>query len=251
VQAGNVLILYGQGDAYDTVREWWNQDGADYARPQAHLTEILGLGRQPEAGTYACGQGWTVIVPDSPAALAHDPEGAVRVLHQVKAACAPLARAWREGNVLVLRRGAYTVAAGMDEAGDASSIVLPGHFVNLFDAQLAICTDPQIQPDSRWLLYDLAHCPEDRPWVIAAAGRVRDEGYDAHTLSFVVEGMAETLCAVRAMLPLKPTSVTVETVEGPSAVGDDEVTYAWDVASKTVLIRFPNHPEGMAVSVCW
>jgi hypothetical protein len=250
VRAGNVLIVFGEGDAYDTVREWWNQDGADYVRPQAHLTEILGLGRQPEAGFHACGDGWTVIMPDSPAGLAHTPQGAAQVLDQVKAAYERLSLPWREGNALVLRRGPYVVAAGMDESIAAEPITLTGRFVNLFDAQLAICETPQIQPDSRWLLYDLAHCPADRPWVIAAAGRVRDEAYDAHILSFVVEGMAETACSVRAALPTEPMSVTAKAVGTANALRDDKVSHIWDAASKTVLItRFPNHPEGVRVTV--
>ncbi len=255
VQAGNALVLFGEGDAYDTVREWWNQDGVDYARPQAHLTEILGLGRRPEAGVYACGDGWVVIVPHSPMALAHAPHGAAQVLDQVKVAYERLSLPWCEGNALVLQRGPYIVAAGMDESIDTEPVALTGRFVNLFDAQLAICETPQIQPDSRWLLYDLAHCPADRPWVIAAAGRVWDEGYDAHTLSFVVEGMAETSCAVlaqgsvRAALPTEPTAVTAKAVGASNALRDDEVSYTWDATSKTVLIRFPNRPKGVVVTV--
>jgi hypothetical protein len=45
VRRGNALLLFGVGDSYNEVREWWNEDGMRYDRPQDHLTELLGLGR--------------------------------------------------------------------------------------------------------------------------------------------------------------------------------------------------------------
>ena len=241
VRRGNALVLFGGGDAYDGVREWWNQDGTDYARPQEHLTERLGLGRAPAAGTYPCAAGHVIIVPASPAALAHDPQGAEIVLAHVRAARASLGLPWAVGNLLALRRGPYVVAAGMDESTTAEATVLPGTFVNLFDAALPVLTDPAIAPDTRRLLVDLARCP-DHPWVIAAAGRICGEAYDAHSLTFTVEGMAETTCAVRARVPTKPQSVTA---------ADAECAYTWDAPSHTLLIRFANDPAGVGVKVVW
>jgi hypothetical protein len=113
--------------------------------------------------------------------------------------------------------------------------------VNLYDARLSIHIDPTIEPDTRRLFYDLSHCPE-RPWVIAAAGRVRQEMWDARSLSFVIEGMAETTCAVRARIPSQPTQVKAD---GESA------SYEWDALSRTVLIQFANRPEGQLVEVAW
>ncbi len=240
VRHGNALLLFGSGDAYDAVREWWNQDGADYARPQEHLTELLGLGRTPALGTYPCGAGWVIVAPESPAALAHDPQGADVVLGYVKQARASLGLPWAEGNLLALRRGTYVVAAGMDESTGAAT-ALPGVFVNLFDGDLPVLTDPVIAPDTRWLFYDLARCPE-HPWVIAASGRIRDEAYDDHSLAFTVEGMADTPCVVRARVPQCPASVVAA---GKAA------DMTWDAASRTALIRFSNDPAGVAVRVEW
>lgn len=241
VRHGNVLALFGQGDAYDGVREWWNQDGADYTHPQEHLTELLGLGRAPASGIYPCGNGWVSITPDSPAALARDPQGADVVLGYVKQARTALNLPWAESNLLALRRGPYVVAAGMDESVTEAATVLPGAFVNLFSPHLRVQSDPAIAPDTRWLLYDLARCPA-HPWVIAAAGRVGDETYTEHTLAFTIEGMAETHCAVRARVPERPASVTVA---GAPA------TYLWDPDSRTVLVQFANDPAGVSVLVEW
>ncbi len=241
VRRGNALILFGAGDTFDTVREWWNQGGRDYARAQDHLTETFGLGRTPEAGWYAVGQGWVILEPASPAALAHDPRGDARVTQAARAAFHLLGLPWQESNVLALRRGPYVVAAGMDETPSAEPVTLPGVFVNLYDPHLGIHINPIIGPDTRWLFYDLGRCPQ-QAWVIAAAGRVRSESCDDHSLTFAVEGLAETLCSVRARLPAPPTHVTA---------ADIEPAWEWDAATHTALIRFANQPQGRQVTVHW
>jgi hypothetical protein len=241
VRRGNALIVFGEGDAYDRVREWWNQDGLSYARPQDHLTELLGLGTSPAAGQHAAGKGVVLIDPASPAALAHAGDGAARVASRVEAALQALGLPWSSTSVLALRRGPYVSAAGMDEAPSAEAETLPGTWVNLFDANLAIHRDPQILPDTRWLFYDLDRCP-DHPWVIAAAGRVEQETYTDRSLSFRVAGMAETVCSLRARLPQEPVAVTA---------GGNPAHYVWDAPSRTVLVKFANRPGGELVEIRW
>ncbi len=246
VRRGNVLLLYGTGDAYNDVREWWNEDGdgtaeTTYARPQDHLTELLGASRTPEPGMVACGQGFLVYVPASPAALAHDDTGPAQVLSQVAAACEKVGLPWTTGNHLVLRRGPYVAAAGMDESIEEATLTLTGTYVNLYDPGLPVIADPQIAPDTRWLFYDLARCP-DTPWVIAAAGRVEDERVAGDALVFTVEGMAETVCAARVRVPSAPVSATADGVE---------IDVQWDASSRTALVRFPNRPAGVEVRVSW
>jgi len=129
----------------------------------------------------------------------------------------------------------------MDESLQGEATVLQGTYVNLFDARLSIHIDPAIEPDTRWLFYDLSRCP-DRPWVIASAGRIRQESGDAHKLSFVIEGMAGTICAVRARIPSEPTRVEAD---------GKVVPYQWDGETETVLLWFDNQPGGRFVQVDW
>jgi hypothetical protein len=241
VRRGNALVLFGNGDAYNGVREWWNQDGATYASPQEHLAEQLGLGRAPAAGGYRCGDGHVIVEPASPAALAHDAAGAGAVLARVKQARAALSLPWSEGNALVLRRGPYVAAGGMDESVDAQPVVLPGRYVNLYDPRLSIVNDPAIAPDTRWLLCDLARFT-DRAAVIAAAGRVEDEVAVEHELSFRVSGMAQTTCAVRVFVPSMPASITLN---GQAVVTE------WEAETRTLLLTFANAPVGCRVQVKW
>jgi hypothetical protein len=199
------------------------------------------MGTAPAAGLHACGKGWVLVDPASPAALAHDPKGPAHVLSQVRRARESLGLPWSTANLLALRRGPYVVAGGMAESLSAEKTVLPGSWVSLFDDRLSVHIDPEIQPDTRWLLYDLARCP-DQPWVIAAAGLVQDEKVVGNSLSCRVSGMANTACSLRARVPDQPVEVTV---------GDEPATSEWDPGSRTVLVRFPNQPRGAAVEIRW
>ena len=180
-----------------------------------------------------------MVVSSSPAALAHSVDGPQVVLESVAAACTSVGQSWSTGNHLVLRRGPYVVAAGMDESSQMQSLTLTGAYVNLYDPVLPIVADPEIAPDTRWLLYDLSRCP-DKPWVIAAAGRVENEVAVGNGLTFTVEGMADTMCVARVYLPSAPTTVHIDALESSNT---------WDAASQTLYLRFPNRPEGVSINI--
>jgi len=241
VKRGNILILFGQGDAYDRVREWWNQGGLAYERPQEHLTELAGLGRSPAEGLLACGDGYVLVVKASPCGIAADSHGPEKVFDWLCLAGGKLGLSFTPRHVLALRRGPYVTVAGMDESMDTSPYSLAGKWVNLFDARLPVISNPQIEANTRWLFYDLSRCPA-QPWVIAAAGRVENETYSDRTLSFHISGMADTLCSVRALLPGRPVQVRA---------GGSTVPFEWDEESQTALIQFSNRPKGLPVEVRW
>jgi hypothetical protein len=241
VRKGNALLIYGNGDSYNGVREWWNQDGATYASPQEHLTEQLALGRNPAPGCYSCEKGYVIVDSSSPAELAHRVNGADEVLAQVKLARARLGLGWDESSTLILRRGAYISAGGMDESVSAEPVKLQGRYVNLYDPRLSVVENPSIAPDTRWLLVDLSRCP-NQAWVVAAAGRVSDERPTDRSLTFKVEGMAQTTCAVRVLLPSMPRVVSLNGQAGQ---------FVWDDASHTALLEFPNSNLGVKVDLEW
>lgn len=242
VQDGHALLLFGEGDAYNGVEEWWNTAPRNYRKPQDHLIELLGIGATASPGQYTCGNGVLRVIPDSPARLAHDPEGAERVLQLVAEAYTHTSgKAWAAAPALVLRRGPYLIAAGMDETDLEGQVALEGLYVNLFDADLPVIGDPVVMPDTRWLLYDLARCP-DQAWVIAAAGRVDEEQASEDRLSFTVQGMADTTGVARVRLPLAPRVVTVD---------GERVPAEWDAVSRTALIRFANSPGGRQIEVIY
>ena len=63
---------------------------------------------------------------------------------------------YRETSHLILRRGPYLIAAGLDESvPGAVPQELTGRFVNLFDARLPVLQHVTLTPGSRYLLLDL------------------------------------------------------------------------------------------------
>lgn len=241
VRRGGVLVLVGDGDAYNSVREWWNQDGLSYARPQDHITSLLSLSPNLPTGTWPVGEGALVLLSASPTELAHQADGAAVILQALDAAAPYSGMHWQPCNALALRRGPYVVAAGMDESLDHTGHTLPGSWVNLFDSSLNLVKDPLLTPNSHWLLYDLSAVPEP-VWVIACAGRLDREEQQGDTLHCSISGMADTTCALRVRLPRQPQNCLVE---------GEPCNVEWDVESSTALLRFPNRPEGTSLTITW
>ena len=50
VKAGGNLIYAGRDDdPFQTVSEWWNKDGNNYASPSDHLFSLMGISPAPSA----------------------------------------------------------------------------------------------------------------------------------------------------------------------------------------------------------
>ncbi|MBN1284452.1 MAG: hypothetical protein JXB47_03560 [Anaerolineae bacterium] len=232
VKAGGKLVLFGAGDSYDTARAWWNQDGLAYKRAQDHLTEALGLGVDPRPGVHAAGAGRVLIAPESLTALAHDPKGADTVWD-----CLNQVQPTEARDALILRRGPYVIAAGL-----RAPATLAGKYVDLYDAALAVRTDPVIEPDMRYFFVDIDRADPGHAWVLAASGRVDAERYTADALYCTVSGAADTTMAMRAVLPRAPKGIDIDP-------GADGLSYSWDAASRTVFVTGPADPKGVSFSI--
>ena len=76
----------------------------------------LGLAKSLSSGKYATGKGTLIYDQRSPATLAYQKEGAGQVRELARLACQLSGLDYRETNYLVLRRGPYVIAAGLDES---------------------------------------------------------------------------------------------------------------------------------------
>jgi len=76
---------------------------------------------------------------------------------------------WLETNYLLLRRGPYVIASGLDESVEGATKVLHGRFINLFDSQLRVQTEIHLEPGSRFLLRDLDVTSVAQPEVLQSA----------------------------------------------------------------------------------
>jgi len=81
-----------------------------------------------------------------------------------------------------------------------------------------------------------------QPWVLACAGRVRNEVFADGVLRFNVRGLAGTRCAVRVALPTAPRSVEVGAAV--SSLRQD-----WDAGSRTLLVQFDHQTGGVDVVI--
>jgi hypothetical protein len=242
VKNGGVLVFVDDGtDPYNSVREWWNTGGMSYPSPAAHLFEQLGIdGRE---GMHRVGKGAGIIRKASPAALASAMDGAGAVTDLARTACRLASLRWKTTGYLVLRRGPYVIAAGLDETTGAGQKRLTGRFVNLSDAKLTVLREVTLAPRSRYLLIDLDRQRGDGPRVIASASKVLDVRTDGNRLLFRSEGPQGVAAATRIALPSPPKGVKV------GSYPEAQVKMTWDAESRTALIEFPSAPEGVEVEI--
>jgi hypothetical protein len=242
VKAGGTLVVVDDdSDPYNKVREWWNQTPHAWKTPRHHLFAQFGLPETAPSGVTQHGQGRLAWYPFNPALLATRADGKQQVLQWLRAALA--GEAWQPQNHLLLRRGPYLIAAGLDESIDAPLSVLKGRFINLFDPDLALQTTVAVDPGSRRYLLDLDELDGAEPQLLAAACKAWPGHADAQRREWTVEGIADTQAIMVFRLPEKPTTITLADSAQPKAQYNDE--------NQLLYLRFPNTAEPRKLSLRW
>ena len=247
VRAGGALVFIDRdGDPYNKVREWWNQGGSNYATPRQHLMEQLGLDKD-FVGGQKVGKGYVLRAELSPAALTFQTDGGETIRNLTKQAAQQIGLPWRESNALVLSRGPFVIASGLDESVEgAPAQTVNGHFIDLFDADLPMVTRVELQPRRRAYLFNL-DATSQTPQVVAAACRVQNEKAMANSLSFQASGVAATNAVVRALVPQMPKSVTV----GGKALAASQMDADALGKNQVLRLRFPNAVDAQMVEIKW
>jgi hypothetical protein len=233
VRAGGALIVWDDdSDPYNRVREWWNSDGRAYATPREHLFEQLGLASQ--AGSLVTvGQGVVWWQRENPVQAAANAEAEARLIAAVQAAAARVKLPWRETNYLLLERGPYVIAAGLDESVAGEPKNLRGRFVSLFDPELGVCREIAVAPGTRLFLLDLDKIAPSVPTVLASACKALPVRSAVKSESrWQVEGVACTPAVVLIHSPLAPTRVTL--------AGAPLDQWRWDPAERLAWVHFSN-----------
>ena len=246
VNDGGQLIYCGTDiDPFQGVTDWWNSNGMNYKAPSEHLFETLGLrSRTPDTGEYPCGKGTVYVLREEPKTFVMNAGGDTRYFALASRAYATATggTAPQTKNSFVLERGAYLVAAVMDESVSGEPLELKGTYVDLFDPELPVLHSKTVRPGEHAFLYNLSSVDRRRPAVLCGASRVGDETRERRTYRFTAKSPANTDNVTRVALPKKPKSVKVN---------DTPADHSWDAPSGTCLIRFENNPEGVRVEMEW
>lgn len=234
VKSGGVLIFCdNDADPYLKVRDWWNGDGENYATPRQHLFEQLGLSDSVAVDQYhRVGKGGLIWLRERPANLSTSAAGAERVVNTVKLAAGVIGLKWQEKNYLLLRRGPYVIAAGMDESIAGQPRELAGRFVNLFDSTLSVQTNLTINPGSRQFCLDLDMAQTGKTHLLASACKALLKTTTRKEISFTVEGVAHTPAIVLLESSKRPQSVTLN--------GKKLEAFEYSAKEKLLWIHFEN-----------
>lgn len=215
VNAGGTLIVVDDdSDPFNEVTEWWNRDGMTFPTPRAHLFQLLGL-RDPEfdgsSASRKVGRGSVLWLKQNPVSITASSDSERVMIERIRAQLDVAGVKWKEANHLVLRRGKFLVAAGLDESVDAEPLVIPGRFVNLFESDLMVHEEVKISPGSRYFLLDLGRIGGGIPQVVASACKTLVQESTPKALTLAVEGVEDTPAVVLVYSPSgEPRRITLD-----------------------------------------
>lgn len=233
VKGGGSLVVYDDdSDPYRQVREWWNTAPYHYDTPRQHLFAQLGLPADVQPGRHQVGKGWLVWRKQSPRALAYDTAGDRTLVQDLRDLAAVQGRDWAESNALLLRRGRYVIAAGLDETDSPAAAPLKGSYVSLFDPELRWQREVPLTAGSRHFLIDLKAAKPAEGEVIAAACKVLPVTRDRTVVRCLVEGIAKTDAVVLLRSQQAPRKVTLDGQELSGVRHEPEAGLLW--------VRFAN-----------
>ena len=242
VKAGGNLIYAGRDDdPFQTVSEWWNKDGNNYASPSDHLFSLMGISSAPSAGDYKFGKGKVHIIRQDPKEFVLEKNGAEPLIGAVEELCGG---SIEKKNSFILERGMYLLAAVLDESVSPEPLKLDGRYIDLYDPSLPICENVEVRPGVQRLFIDLSKVRKDSPMILAAASRAENETLSGRTFSYVAKSPAATANVSRVLLPAAPKSLKVNDKECLDL-------NCWDETSQTYLLTFDNNPDGVSVEFAW
>ncbi len=211
-RGGALVVCDDDSDPYHAVRDWWNREGRNFRTPREHLFELLGVdaakSEAPDA-VWLHGKGSVSWLKQNPVRLARSTDGDARAVELVKVAAQRAKLSWRETNYLLLRRGPYLIAAGLDESIAGAPKQLHGRFVNLFDPELRMQNTVELKPGTRYFLRDLDAARSRAPQLIASACKALPLKQDSKSVSYTVEGVGKTSAVMLFHSAKPPRSITL------------------------------------------
>jgi hypothetical protein len=175
------------------------------------------------------------------------PNGGNEVYNLVQRAAKSAHLPLKEVNALVLRRGPYVVAAGMDEEpgviqqSSAHPLSVAGDLINLFDADLSETSEVTVKPGTRALLLDVNYFKSSTPRILAASAKITGEHASGGNLTFQAEGIDQTSAVIRILSTKTPQEITVN--------GKHLDTAQYRQSGRTLLLHFVNTATPQQIQV--
>jgi hypothetical protein len=173
----------------------------------------------------------------NPAAFAANADSETRLVESVKKSSQRADVSWQETNFLLLRRGPYVIAAGLDESVAGGAKKLTGRFINLFDPALEVRRSVLIEPGTRYFLLDLAEAANMKRVLLASACKAVRTGEH----SYAVEGIENTSAVMLMGSDKAPKRVLLGTTKLE--------TTEYSATEKLLWIRFENEAENRELRI--
>jgi len=177
----------------------------------------------------------------NPSQLADSVAGDVSVAAVVRQAAQSAKLKWRETNYLLLQRGPYVIAAGLDESIPGEPKTLRGKFINLFDPELRVQDTIRIQPGERYFLRDLNATKGRGLQLLASAGKALAVASEGKSLAFAVEGVGQTPAVMLFRAPKPPRGITLD--------GQPVQNFQHSPTDSLLWIRFQNEPRPRTLAI--
>ncbi len=251
VKSGGTLIYYGRdNDPFQTVKEWWNSNGATYPSPSAHLFAQMKMNKTDDKASYQYGKGSVYIIREDPKEIILQPGKDSNFISLVqKTYKASAGEQLVTKNYFYLERGPYIIASVIGESVSDSALVISKSVIDLFDPSLPVLAKKTVQPGEQTFLFDVSKIRDKKvPQILCAASRVYDEYKERQSYSFIAKSPDSTNNAMRILLPAKPQSVVVTKAGGEA---DNKASFEWDEPSHTCLLKFMNASDGVKVKIEW
>jgi hypothetical protein len=245
VRDGGALVVYGADDSLDDAALWWKEAG--HATPLAHLRALLDVGEKE--GPQAVGRGHylrNMHTPREFSSVDVAERDLWRVIDDVvKASGKP---ALRRPGYLHMKRGPYVMAHAFSEP-----LRLTGEFVDVLDPELRTYREMTVQPGQSALIktVDIDGIPSggqitkatDSP-VIHCTHRLMSWKIETTSYRFTLRGPAETPGVLRVTARMGAYKrITASSADG------EEVPLDIEQEGGNCRIRFPNHPEGVSITL--
>lgn len=244
VKNGGHLFYFGRDDdPFQRIREWWNQD-MEFDAPSQHLFQAM-QHESPEGDeAFGYGEGTCTVIRQDPIELAHD-DGPSPVIAFTKEKIGESGNGWTEKNYFHLERGAYDVVAVLDESVSDAPHVVDGPLIDLFNPELPVLNRISFLPGERAFLLNLNRVTKTPPCILAASSRADLETFEDGVYRLRMKSPSGTRGIARLLLTEEPGEIQATDSDGESI----DLQPQWDDETKTLLIRYPNQPDGVEIQI--